>query len=229
MPSNRRQISATAGAVFASSENLLTASRARSTKSRTVSQDSSLGRSCSEPIAGSASERTVTVRSPGTFSPSRLVASTRTPGAAPSKRCAKAADAATRCSQLSSTSNICRLARCLHSVSTCGWSARLWMPRVVVTVRAKRSASESGARSTNHTPSGNDGRTLSASAIARRVLPQPPMPVRVSSRTCSSNSTYSARSSSWPMKLVGGCGRLCLRASGADGGSPAVDSSSAKR
>ena len=51
------------------------------------------------------------------------------------------------------------------------------------TVASTRDASRSGARSTNHTPSGTVGqRARAASSSARRVLPLPPKPVSVSSR-----------------------------------------------
>ena len=65
---------------------------------------------------------------------------------------------------------------------------------------------------------------LSATRIASRVLPPPPIPVSVSSRVSSSSRTQSAISRSRPMNWVRGRGRLCAVPAGA-GGAAAVPTS----
>ena len=107
-------------------------------------------------------------------------------------------------------------ATCAHSTSSIGRPLSSRTPIVVATVSATRSASSSGARSAYQTPSGNDGATRSASWMASRDLPLPPMPVSVKRRVCVTSSAYSARSSSCPMKVVSGCGRLWRRGPPAD-------------
>ena len=76
------------------------------------------------------------------------------------------------------------------------------------------SGSASGARSTNHTPSGKPSSTCRATSSASRVLPHPPAPVSVNSRVDGSSRASSAISRWRPMKLVSGAGRLCVRAFG---------------
>ncbi len=72
---------------------------------------------------------------------------------------------------------------------------------------ATSSDSPTATRSTNHTPSGYSGRIRSATCTASLVLPQPPAPVRVSSRARPSSRWASASSRSRPTKLVTGVGR----------------------
>ena len=88
------------------STNLGTESCARSTNSRTASEAANVSKSCFEPAGGNDSERTVTTRSPGTPSASRLVTSTCTRAAALITCRAKAAHAAAKCSQLSRMSSV---------------------------------------------------------------------------------------------------------------------------
>ena len=82
------------------------------------------------------------------------------------------------------------------------------MPSTSAQSEATRSASFSGARSTNHTPSSKASSCCCAKRSARRVLPQPPMPVSVSSRVDASSRARSASAASRPMKRVRGSGRL---------------------
>ncbi len=71
-----------------------------------------------------------------------------------------------------------------------------------------RRGSSSGARLTNHAPSGNRSASARAASIARLVLPMPPGPVSVTSRASSSSRTRSARSRSRPRNEVSRSGRL---------------------
>ena len=69
-------------------------------------------------------------------------------------------------------------------------------------VAGRSTASLNGARSTTQTPSGKSGSRLCAIARPSRVLPEPPMPVRVSMRVSRSMSPHSRISFSRPMKRV---------------------------
>ena len=75
----------------------------RARNNRTAGEDARA--SGSDPSGGTASGGSGKTASPGTPSGSRLVASTRSPGQAPSRFAVSAAQAPGRCSQLSSTSS----------------------------------------------------------------------------------------------------------------------------
>ena len=64
------------------------------------------------------------------------------------------------------------------------------------------------ANSISHTPSGNCSCSRPAVSRARRVLPQPPGPVSVTSRVLASKCAISPCSQMRPMKLVTGAGRF---------------------
>ena len=135
------------------------------------------------PAAGSGSEGTRQVTSPGTPRPSRLVARIRRSGQQPSSLVASSADAASRCSQLSSTSSrrcgrSTRIRRCARSAP-----ARSSTPAARATAAQTRSGSGTPLRSTRFTPSANPGAAMAAPSIASRVLPTPPAPTRVTSRS----------------------------------------------
>ncbi len=73
---------------------------------------------------------------------------------------------------------------------------------------ATPASSATGARSTSQTPSPYPGRTAAATWRARRVLPIPPGPLRVSSRVPARARWAAASSLARPMKLVSGAGRV---------------------
>ena len=66
-----------------------------------------------------------------------------------------------------------------------------------------------GERSTKTTPSGKSFATSAAAAMARRVLPTPPGPVKVSRRTAGSRTRETTAASSWSraIRSVNGRGR----------------------
>ena len=105
----------------------------------------------------------------GTDAPARRPPSRRRRAGARSYRAAAAA--------------ACRL-RCSVSVCVMGLPGSSFMPSTVATVCGTRPGSESGASSTNQTPSGNCSSESAATLQAERVLPQPPEPVSVSRRAC---------------------------------------------
>ena len=55
-------------------------------------------------------------------------------------------------------------------------------PTLLATASGTAAGSPTGASSTSHTPSGNSAASSAATCTARRVLPTPPTPVRVTSR-----------------------------------------------
>ena len=97
-PSTKRQISATVSAVAGVSSNRGRAARARSTKSCTAAEATT---SPADSATGSASGSTASRTSPGTWSTSRLVASTRTSGHSPSTAAATRAASGTTTSHAS--------------------------------------------------------------------------------------------------------------------------------
>ncbi len=99
--------------------------------------------------------------------------------------------------------------RASERVSTSGRSASSATPSTPLTAFATSRGSGSPASSTSHTPSAYSGMQLRAISSASRVLPQPPVPVRESSRVVARRRPTSATSRSRPMKLVNGAGRLC--------------------
>ena len=90
--------------------------------------------------------------------------------------------ASSRCSQLSSTTSKCWLASAASKVVRMGWPGCSRTPTAVATVCGTSSGSVSGASSTSQTPSGYWSTSSAATWRLRRVLPQPPVPVSVSSR-----------------------------------------------
>ncbi len=159
------------------------------------------------PARGKRSEGTRQVTSPGTPRPSRLVARIRRSGQQPSSLVASSADAASRCSQLSSTSSrrcgrSTRIRRCARSAP-----ARSSTPAARATAAQTRSGSGTPLRSTRFTPSANPGAATAAPSIASRVLPTPPAPTRVTSRLAARCPVTSVTSRSRPTREVNGSGK----------------------
>src|SRR5262249_9980445 len=88
-------------------------------------------------------------------------------------------------------------------------------PRVIATSSQTNPPPDRGEKSTNQTPSGKSSATAEASRSASRVLPDPPGPVKVSSRFSASRAVASASSISRPTKRVSGAGRFVTALAGA--------------
>jgi len=194
-PSSRRQIERTASASSSRRLNWGRARRARSMKSSSASTSLNGG--------------TAQVTSPPTSSGSRLVATTFNAGAASSSPAVASAAESTTCSQLSSTTNAWRPERCPRTA----WASvrpdpGSLTPRVVATWSHTKSPPDRGEKSTNQVPSGKSSAAAAARRSARRVLPAPPGPVRVSSRASASRAAAWANSVSRPTKRVSGAGSL---------------------
>ncbi len=137
-------------------------------------------------LVGHDSGGTRHVTSPATPIGSRLVAKIVNLGHAPSSAAISAAHASSRCSQLSSTTSVCRSPMNRTRVSTVerpGWSGN---PSARADVAGTSAGSVIGARSTYQTPPGY-WPPATAISSARRVLPTPPAPVRVTSRLTASS------------------------------------------
>ena len=118
--------------------------------------------------------------------PQRLAARRPAPSPAAAARRSSATDAAAArtCSKLSSTSSSCLSRRWSRE-----GSRRRDSPGATCTSRTSaialgtRSGSDSGARSTKYTPPAKSSRCSDATSIASRVLPVPPGPISVTTRT----------------------------------------------
>ena len=132
----------------------------------------------------------------------------RAPGSARVSASTSVAHSSSRCSQLSSTSSIAPVPMRSAIDSASARSASSCTPSTSATWRATVPLPASDASSTYQTPSG--WRSLRSAAIwsARRVLPQPPEPVSVTSRFASSSSPTSRSSLVRPMNDVSCAGRL---------------------
>ena len=136
----------------------------------------------------------------------RLVASSFRPGAS-ARRVERAGAADTTCSKLSSTSRSCLSRRYSTSVSSAlspGWSRS---PSACAITGTTSSGSRTGASWTKAAPLANRSLRPPASCRASRVLPVPPGPSSVRSRTSSrvSSAPVSASSRSRPTKAFGTC------------------------
>ena len=163
---------------------------------------------------GSSSGGTGSTCSPATESGSRLVAITRTPGAARITSLTSRAAASSRCSQLSRTSSSSlslRYERSRASGSVAAWSRRSRAARTALLTSA---GSWSSASSTSQAPPAKPRPRLVAMRIARRVLPTPPGPTRLTRRAVASFLLASASSWRRPTKLVVSAGRLPGRSGG---------------
>ena len=210
-PSSRRHRSTTAIRLEAVSSNRPDAAAARSVKSSTDSLRRSRSRVSSPCARGSSSGGIGMTCSPVMDSGSRLVATTRTPGAASRMSATSSAAASSRCSQLSTRSSSFRSRRWERRRvrgSVAAWSRRSKAARTALSTRA---GSRTSASSTSQAPSGKARARSVPLRIARRVLPTPPGPTRVTRRTVASFFRSSASSRRRPTKLVASAGRLPRR------------------
>ena len=210
-PSSRRQTSTTAIRLEVVSSNRPEAAAALSVKSSTDSLRRSWSRVSSPCARGSSSGGIGMTCSPVTDSGSRLVATTRTPGADLRTSVTSSAAASSRCSQLSTRRSSFRSRR-WESRRARGWVAA-WSrrSRAARTALSTRPGSRTSASSTSHAPSGKARARSVPIRIARRVLPTPPGPTRVTRRTVASFFRSSASSRRRPTKLVASAGRLPRR------------------
>ena len=130
-------------------------------------------------------------RSPSTPSASRLVAITDRSGHAVSNESIVVAAGPTRCSQLSTTSNIGFVARTARAAAS--GSGAVPASRTRAIAPGTSSACDTSVRSTNQTRAKRMGAS-EAIWMARRVLPTPPTPVSVTRRWSPSSSTPRATS-----------------------------------
>ena len=206
-PSSLRQISPTVDALSSVTAKSGATACARAMKRRTESATAI----CAGAVrhSGSSSGGTGNSRSPASRSRRRLVARTVTPRAVASSA-ARWGAAATRRSKLSRTSRRSLSRRNAASRALAGSSPVSWTPNTAATVGRTRFGSASGARSTKRTPSINAPAAAAAASRARRVLPTPPGPVRVTSGTSSrmTNATIAASSFRRPIKRVRGSGSV---------------------
>ena len=217
-PSRRAQISATTGALAAVRANRELAAAARSRNSRTAASASRSARSRgSRSRSGTGSGGTAYSCSPRSDSTTWEVAITRSRGAAESSS-SRTGPASATCSKLSTTHSSSRSRRCSLTPSRTGRSPASGTPRALASAAGTRAGSVTGARSTNQAPSPNRGSSSSATARASRDLPDPPGPVRVSSRVWSRSRSTSAISDSRPTNELSWTGRLPGRASRVRGG-----------
>ena len=186
---------------------------ARSTKSCVASASASAPTGTDARASGSDNEGTRQTVSPDTPSASRLVARIRNAGALRSRASTSSAHAAIRCSQLSSTSRSSRSRSASSRASRTDRCGPSRTPRVVAMVCATRSGTESGARSTSHTPSAHSCTRSRESRKASRVFPTPPAPVSDSSRDDTSTPGNSGAPSDAPRSW-------CARPAGCDDAVP---------
>jgi len=181
-------------------------SAALSMNSRTAGVSSAS--SAVAPVPGRPRDGTVTVLSPGTARPSRLVASTLIPGAAATTLSTNAATGPSRCSQLSRTSSSLRSRKKSRRARCAAVPGRCWRPSADMIASSIASGDATGASSTSHAPSGKVGTTSAANCTAIRVFPTPPTPDSVRTRVSSNALAYSTSSRSRPTKLVACTGRF---------------------
>ena len=177
MPSRRRQISATSGRFEC--------------RARTTGGPSELGRRRAAPrrgrelvLGGRHGQRRARARSPRRTRPAA-----RGSWPAPARRRPleerphRSRRRSTRCSQLSSTSSVWLAARNSRTTASEGAAGRSKTPSVAATAVITCAGSEVGASSTSHTPSAKRSATSAPTCSASRVLPQPPAPTSVTSRS----------------------------------------------
>lgn len=111
------------------------------------------------------------------------VASTHTSAASRSRTSQSTAQASIMCSQVSSTMSSCCPLRWPTTASSGSIPAWSGTPSTVASVAGTSSGSERAESSASHTPSGNRSRRPSAARRAVRLLPTPPGPTSVTSRT----------------------------------------------
>ncbi len=134
--------------------------------------------------------------SPGTPSGCRLVATTRTPRQERRSSSARRAHPPTRCSQLSSAISTDRSPRRCPRVTGGSAAGPMTTPSAIAATSAIRAGSSTAARSTHALRSDPRPARRRSVSRARRVLPLPPGPTRVTSR-CAASSSPTSRSSRW--------------------------------
>jgi hypothetical protein len=194
IPSRRRQISTTASASLAlDSEKREATLWARSTN-RLTAAESMPARTSSEGTSHSCSSATP--------KPSRLVARILTVADCAKIASTRSAAASRTCSQLSNTSNRTRPSNAAATDSLTLLPGCWVMPSTAATASGTAAGSVTAASSKSQIPSGNSSPSGAATSTARRVLPTPPTPVRVTN-WCSRRVAFtSASSDSRPISLV---------------------------
>ena len=201
-PSRPMQISATAGALAAVSANSGSTAWARATNSATAGLAASDSRAPSAFGSGSSNGGIGTSCSPPIRSGLRLDTSTFSRLAIP-RIAATAGAASVTCSKLSSTSSRCLSRRWSPRASTTDSPGTVGTSRTSAIASGTSSASDTAASSTKYTPPEKRSLIRDASSIDSRVLPVPPGPVRVTTRTSGSNRTTGI-SSSWRSRPISG-------------------------
>ena len=153
------------------------------------------------PVAASR-ERTGRTCSSGTPSPSRLVARIFTVADWARMASIRSAAASSTCSQLSSTNSRTRPSNAPATDSLTLLPGCWMMPNTAATASGTAAGSVTAASSKTQTPSGNSSARLAATSNARRVLPTPPTPVRVTNLCDLTAASISATSDSRPIKRV---------------------------
>ena len=138
------------------------------------------------------------------------------------------AAASSTCSQLSNTNNSRRPDSAWVMLAVTDRPACGVTPNTAATASGTAAGSPTGANSTSHTPSENSPVSSAATWIARRVLPTPPTPVRVTSRWARTCSASSFTAISRPTKLVVCTGRFPGTASNVRNGANSTRNPSAR-
>jgi hypothetical protein len=146
--------------------------------------------------------------SPSTPRGSRLVATRVSFGQLRSRTLASEAHESTRCSQPSITTRARRAARPSTRAFITGSPGFSAIPQAEATVCSNNRASPMAASSTSQAPPGYPSSTSAASLSARRVLPAPPGPVRVTRRDLRSRRRRSEIWCSRPTNELSWAGRL---------------------
>ena len=186
MPSSRRQTWAMAPASASVTVKAGLALLARSTNNCTLSMPLSDSALAGGPAGGTASGGTCQRISPRMASGSRLVARMVSGGCASSSP-TRPATASRTCSQLSMTSSVGSLG---SAAATWSWIATTGCsdaPSACSTASGTCSGALTGPRSAQNVPPANLSRDADATSRASRVLPTPPGPVSVTSRSAASS------------------------------------------
>jgi len=182
-PSSRWQISATAGPLSSVRTKSGVIAAARSTKRATAANRDSASAAGGCCRSGRASGGTGRSCSPLSPSGARLVASTVSPGLAPSSSLTTVAAGRT-CSKLSSTRSRRRVRRYSFRLSRTGRPPRSGISSAWAIVAGTSAGSAIGASPTKWAPSGKRSSSSAATWRPRWVLPVPAGPVSVTRRAC---------------------------------------------
>ena len=163
------------------------------------------------PGGGTASGPRRTTRSPASPSGSRDVATTVSPSHVPTRRAARSRHSSSTCSQLSSTRTGAPMARRSMATVRRSWRSGVRRPRAAPSASGSRAPSSTAASSTNATSRVPSSRRSATTSRVRRVLPTPPGPTRVTSRSPATSCVSSASSRRRPTRGEGGRARLAGR------------------